>query len=148
MTRKVLRYKCLAIAENAAGMPIAQREFEVGYRLDEDFNDIFEYTFEQMFHTKFNCMNWHLTEGAKALYKEMEGKWLKNELDAYYLYRDDRGFEEFLMGKYSKEAAKLAESQVISDIRGLPLSRFLEFIPYSIKGDYIEVYGEVYNGRL
>ena len=86
---------------------------EVSILVDENFEDIFAYLFEQKYDVKYRKTAWMLEKDAWDFYKELEQKWLSNEIDTYQLYRFDNNFKEYLKQVYEFEALQKAAQETV-----------------------------------
>ena len=86
---------------------------EVSILVDENFEDIFAYLFEQKYDTKYRETAWMLEKNAWDFYKELEQKWLNNQIDTYQLYRFDDKFKEYLKKLHEFEALQKAAQEVV-----------------------------------
>lgn len=145
MSRKRLTYDYTVHMETVSGDEIGDYEGSKDIFVEESFDDVFEYHYEKRYGHKYNPMNWYLDEGAKEMYKEMESLWLSNKIDTFGLYYHDRDFNDFLIDKYSDEAASSIEESFMSKLDESMLDE--DALCYSIQGDGISISSEVYNGR-
>ncbi len=73
----------------------------------EDLNDALPYLYEKHFGIPYSELSWYLEPGAKEWVKELEDKWMHNELDLSEVYND----EEFI-ASLSEENTHLSESTI------------------------------------
>lgn len=88
---------------------------DYAYQIYENFKDIFPYLFQEKYHIPYNELSWHLEEGALEMYRELENKWLNNELDTFTLYHDE-DFLTYLKKLYVNEVLGNIEREVIDYI--------------------------------
>ena len=70
-------------------------EFDIEVPVTESFRDVLAYLFEKKYDKPYSELSWYLEEGAKDFVKDLEDKWLHNEIDTFTLYHD-RDFLDFL----------------------------------------------------
>ena len=74
------------------------------YKVYENFDDIFAYYFEKKYGHKYDWHNWFLEKDAEKFYREINNKWLHNQIDTIELYSFDVDFSDWLQEKYENEA--------------------------------------------
>ena len=72
------------------------------YVIDATLQDIVEYLFEQEYHKKYNELSWYLEDNAKEFVRDIEDKWMHNQIDEYAL-SNDPSFKRYLIKKYKDE---------------------------------------------
>lgn len=75
------------------------KNYPYDFLIEENLQDIIEYTYEKHFYKKYNYLNYYLEEGARKFIKDIEDSYWSNKLDTYELYNDYR-FIEWLTAKY------------------------------------------------
>ena len=70
-------------------------EFDVEIPIQEDFKDILAYYFEKKYEVPYTDTGWVIEKDAREFVKDLEDKWLHNEIDTFTLYHD-RDFLDFL----------------------------------------------------
>ena len=78
-------------------------EINYYYTMSPTKNDFIEYLWEQQLNVKFNPCLYKYDDENGFLYKELEMRWLNNDIDEPDLIRSD-GFKNYLAIKYKKEA--------------------------------------------
>ena len=86
-------------------MNILEQDFK--FMLEEKFEDIFEFEFENKYHKQANNFTWFLEPDAKEFYKSLEDRWQTNSID-YFKYLQDPIFYSWIKDKYYHEALELA----------------------------------------
>lgn len=83
-----------------------ENEFCVDYPfiVFENLQDIIEYNYELRYNKPYNPINWYLDEGAKDLVKDLEKRWVKNQIDTFKYFNMDFEFKDWLHQKYESEA--------------------------------------------
>lgn len=66
---------------------------EVSVPIEEDFKTILAYLFKKRFDVAYNEMSWYLEKGAREFVRDLEDKWLHNEIDTFDLYHNDEFLE-------------------------------------------------------
>ena len=69
--------------------------YDVSVTFSEDFKDVLAYLFQKEYGVYYNDTTWLLEPNAKEFVKDLEDKWLRDEIDTYTLYHDD-DFLEFM----------------------------------------------------
>lgn len=105
------------------------------YRLlvQESLEDIFEFEFQKKYDKTYSPLNWFLEPNSILLYKDLENKWLRNEIDTYKYYYNNEEFKDYLLKKHMHEISGCLESKVIDELRHLYPHR--EYLGYTIHGD-------------
>lgn len=78
-------------------------EINYYYTLTPTKNDFIEYLWEQQLNVKFNPCLYKYDDENGLLYKELETRWLNNDIDEADLIRSE-GFKNYLAVKYKEEA--------------------------------------------
>ena len=92
----------------------------VTYVFTEDLDDIVHFLYEQEFKIPYNELNWYLQPGAKEFVKDIEEKWLKNQIDCSKFINTYEFRKWVAFNKLSeKEIANAIEDEVISDLNHL-----------------------------
>lgn len=90
--KNTIYYECIELG--------IEGEVEVTGSVDEDLKMLVAYFYEQHFNKPYNELSWYLEPGAKEFVKEIEDKYLHNEIDSFALGRDEN-FINFLNENYS-----------------------------------------------
>jgi hypothetical protein len=93
--------------------------FTKSLALDESLQDIVEYEFEKEYRIPYKATSWYLEPGAREFVKGIEGKWLSNNLDTLSYYNGNPRFEEFLLGKHTRELDCAVETLALCTLEGM-----------------------------
>lgn len=81
---------------------------DYSFTFSEDFNDVFAWMFQEKYNVKYGELSWIIEPGAKEFYKELEDKWLHNDLDVSNLYHN----EEFLDFVIERKNEDIKEDEI------------------------------------
>ena len=70
-------------------------EFDIEVPVQENFKDILAYYFEKKYEVPYSETSWVIEKDARGFVRDLEDKWLHNEIDTFTLYHDSE-FLEFL----------------------------------------------------
>ena len=84
--------------------PVPQFDFDemYSYVVDTTLQDYVEYFFKQEYRKEYNPLAWYLEDNAREFVKDIENKWMHNELDEMSL-SNDVSFRKFLKKKYKHD---------------------------------------------
>jgi len=72
-----------------------QDEFDVDIYTQENFKDILAYYFEKKYEVPYTETSWVLEKDAREFVRDLENRWLNDEIDTFTLYHDE-SFLNFL----------------------------------------------------
>lgn len=76
------------------------------FTVEENISDISRYLFEKKYHKKYDELGWYLEPGAKAFIKDLEDRWLRNQIDTFDLYELNFNFRDWLKEYYTTDAIR------------------------------------------
>lgn len=80
---------------------------DYAYDVEQGFDDILHYLYQQKFNKKYAELSWYLEPGAKEAVKEWEAAWMGNELKYYDYYTSmNYSFVDWLKDEYYADALR------------------------------------------
>lgn len=148
-----MRYRVTAIIHKECAELDIDEEIEVESYIEEDLNMLIAYFYQKHFGVPYRELGWWLEEGAKEFVKDIEDKWLHNEIDSFELMRDTE-FQQFIQDNYTADVSEDAiedeldflredciselEDMTTDELRNLPY-----YIDYSVSCGDIYKYGDI-----
>ena len=93
------------------------------YTFSEDLDDVISFLYQEKFGKAYNELDWYLEPGAKEFIKDIEEKWLKNQIDGYEIVKNPN-FKKWVIDNRLNndlidEALKELKSDVSWDLESL-----------------------------
>lgn len=146
-----MRYKVTAIIHKECYELDIEEDIEVESYVEEDLKMLIAYFYQKHFGVPYKELGWWLEEGAKEFVKDIEDKWMHNEIDSFELMRDN-DFLEFIKENYMADVDEDTLEDELDTLRYEVLDTLddmttdeLENLSYYV--DYSVSCGDVYKSR-